>query len=181
MEAGLALLSSFSSFPSSSCYPHPHQRNPTLLCTFRTITSNWRKDKNSLATQGLLFDIAWSRRLGFVYGLYPTYIVDELLSLLGNIFEGQIDSRIVAKIAAARLGLSSKRVVMREGEMVRQGTRWTAVPQARVPRRLDEMRRDETRKHAREKKKHNKIDTQESYIVPSLKGGSLNTFWVPAR
>src|SRR5229473_1939563 len=34
MEAGLALLSSFSSFPSSSYYPHRHQTNPTLLCTW---------------------------------------------------------------------------------------------------------------------------------------------------
>src|SRR5258707_2815641 len=34
MEAGLALLASFSSFPSSSCYPHRHERNPTLLCTW---------------------------------------------------------------------------------------------------------------------------------------------------
>src|SRR5258707_8255379 len=33
MEVGLALLSSFSSLPSSSYCPHRRQRNPTLHCT----------------------------------------------------------------------------------------------------------------------------------------------------
>ena len=87
-QSGIHLMQLLS--PSSSNESH------SALCmgTFRAITSNWRKHKNSLATQRRLLDIPWRHRWGFVYGFYPTYIVEEFFSLLGNIFEGQMDSRI---------------------------------------------------------------------------------------
>jgi hypothetical protein len=56
--------------------------------TFRAITSDWGKHKDSLETQNLLLDIAMSRRWEFG-AVYPAYIVDEFLLLLGNVFEGQ--------------------------------------------------------------------------------------------
>ena len=62
--------------------------------TFRAITSDWNKHKHSLGTQKLLLDIAWSRRGEFSHNEYPTYIVDEFISLLGNIFEGQTGPHI---------------------------------------------------------------------------------------
>ena len=61
--------------------------------TFRAITSNWSKHKNSFGTQNLLLDIAMSRRREFDEN-YPAYIADEFLSLLGNIVEGQTGSHI---------------------------------------------------------------------------------------
>src|SRR6266566_4121858 len=60
--------------------------------TFRAITSDWSKHKDSAATQKLLLDIAMSRdEFGWQY---PAYIVDEFLLLLGNIFEGQTGPHI---------------------------------------------------------------------------------------
>jgi hypothetical protein len=56
--------------------------------TFRAITSDWGKHKHSPGTQNLLLGIAMSRRWQFG-AVYPAYIVDEFLLLLGNIFEGQ--------------------------------------------------------------------------------------------
>jgi hypothetical protein len=61
--------------------------------TFRAITSDWSKHKVSLGTQTVFLDIAWTRREEFVER-YPTYIVDEFLLLLGNIFEGQAGPHI---------------------------------------------------------------------------------------
>ncbi len=62
--------------------------------TFRAIISDWSKHKHSLGTQKLLLNIAQSYVWPYSYGLYPTYIIDEFFSLLGNIFEGQTDSCI---------------------------------------------------------------------------------------
>jgi hypothetical protein len=61
--------------------------------TFRAVTSDWRKHKHSLGTQKFLLNIAVSRRNEFAY-IYPAYIVDEFLLLLGNIFEGQTGPHI---------------------------------------------------------------------------------------
>jgi Family of unknown function (DUF6535) len=61
--------------------------------TFRAITSDWSKHKHSLGTQKLLLDIAMSRRDEFDL-IYPAYIVDEFLLLLGNIFKGQTGPHI---------------------------------------------------------------------------------------
>src|SRR5258708_17914011 len=62
--------------------------------TFRAITSDWSKHKHSPGAQKLFLDIAWSRRWAFIYNNYPTYIIDEFFSLLGNIFEGQTGPHI---------------------------------------------------------------------------------------
>ena len=61
--------------------------------TFQAITSDWSKHKHSVGTQKLLLDIAMSRRWEFDES-YPAYIIDEFLSLLGNIFEGQTSPHI---------------------------------------------------------------------------------------
>ena len=61
---------------------------------FRAITSDWSKHEHSPGTQKLLLNIAWSRRKAFVYNKYPTYIVDEYFSFLGNIFEGSTGPHI---------------------------------------------------------------------------------------
>ncbi len=60
---------------------------------FRAITSGWSKCKHLHGTQKLLLDIAWSRRLDFSR-YYPAYIVDDFISLLGNILEGQTGPHI---------------------------------------------------------------------------------------
>jgi hypothetical protein len=61
--------------------------------TFRAITSDWKKYKNSIGTQKLLLDIALSRSVDF-QSIYPLYVADEFLGLLGNVFEGQTGSHI---------------------------------------------------------------------------------------
>jgi hypothetical protein len=61
--------------------------------TFRVITSDRSDHKHSLGTQKLLLAIAVSRIDEFSYR-YPDYIVDEFLSLLNNIFEGQTGPHI---------------------------------------------------------------------------------------
>jgi hypothetical protein len=61
--------------------------------TFRAITSDWSEHKHSLGTQNLLLDIAISRHQEFD-DHYPAYIVDEFLSLLANVFEGQTGPHI---------------------------------------------------------------------------------------
>ncbi len=58
------------------------------MATFKAITSDRGEDKRSLGTLNFLLHIAWSRRREFK-GSYPTCIVDEFFSLLGDIFEGQ--------------------------------------------------------------------------------------------
>jgi hypothetical protein len=60
---------------------------------FQAIMSDWNKHKHSLETQKLLLGIAMSRHKEFDVHC-PAYIVDELLSLLGNIFEGQTGPHI---------------------------------------------------------------------------------------
>jgi hypothetical protein len=66
--------------------------------TFRAITSDWSKHKDSLGTQKLLLNIAISRLEEFNED-YPAYIVEEFLVLLHNIFEGQAGSHIDEAIA----------------------------------------------------------------------------------
>jgi hypothetical protein len=60
--------------------------------TFRIITSDWCKHKDSVATQRFLLNIAMSR--WEFDGPYPAYIVDEFLLLLSNIFKGQTGPHI---------------------------------------------------------------------------------------
>jgi len=61
--------------------------------TFRAITSDWSKHKDSLATKILLLEIAMSRCQEFGVP-YPPYIVHEFLILLDNIFKGQTGPHI---------------------------------------------------------------------------------------
>ena len=60
--------------------------------TFRAITSNWKKSKNSAGTQRILLDLLCDlviRRRGvFSDFSYPSYIVDMLLELVKNMIEG---------------------------------------------------------------------------------------------
>ena len=63
------------------------------LGTFRAITRDWRRHKNSVGTQKLLLNVALSHSVDF-QSIYPLYIADEFLELLGNIFEGQTGSHI---------------------------------------------------------------------------------------
>jgi hypothetical protein len=71
-----------------STSPSNESHSALFTGTFRAITSDWSKHKDSLETQNLLLDIAMSRRRQFG-AVYPAYIVDEFLLLLGNVFEGQ--------------------------------------------------------------------------------------------
>jgi hypothetical protein len=73
--------------------PSKESHSALYTGTFRAITSDWSKHKDSLGTQKLLLDIAVSRREEFDRH-YPAYIVDEFLLLLGNIFEGQTGPHI---------------------------------------------------------------------------------------
>jgi hypothetical protein len=57
--------------------------------TFRAITSYWSTHKDSQGTRKLLLDIALSHSYDFQDGIFPGYIVDEFLKLLGNVFKGQ--------------------------------------------------------------------------------------------
>ena len=61
--------------------------------TFRALTCDWKMHKNSIGTQKLLLDIALSRSVDF-QSIYPLYVADEFLGLLGNVFEGQTGSHI---------------------------------------------------------------------------------------
>ena len=60
--------------------------------TFKVITSNWEKSKNSVGTQrvllDLLCDLVIRSRGMFSDFYYPLYVVDMLLDLVGKIVEG---------------------------------------------------------------------------------------------
>jgi len=73
----------------------PNESHPALyIGTFRAITSDWRKYKDSLATQKLLLDMLVPYRSSIYVVRYPAYIVDEFLVLLGNILQGQTGPHI---------------------------------------------------------------------------------------
>lgn len=57
--------------------------------TFRFITSDWSKYKDSVGTQKILLDIVVTRGWEFDLGRYPSFIANEFLVLLGKFFEGQ--------------------------------------------------------------------------------------------
>jgi hypothetical protein len=86
----LALLQLLSTSPSKESH------SALYTGTLRAITSDWSKHKDSLGTQKLLLDIAFTAvtRQGLFEAHYPAYFVDEFLSLLGNIFEGQTGPHI---------------------------------------------------------------------------------------
>jgi hypothetical protein len=78
-----------------STSPSKESHSALYTGTFRAITFDWNKHKDSLGTQKLLLIIAWTRRREFVEG-YPAYIVDEFFLLLDNILEGQTGPHIDA-------------------------------------------------------------------------------------
>ena len=58
--------------------------------TFRAITFDWGKYKDSLGTQKTLLDIVVTRGREFdLSGRYPAFLANEFLVLLGKVFEGQ--------------------------------------------------------------------------------------------
>jgi len=61
--------------------------------TFRAITSDWSEYKHSLGTQKLLLNMVMPRGL-VTDSDYPDYIVDEFMTLLGNILKGQTGPHI---------------------------------------------------------------------------------------
>jgi len=69
-------------------------RSSLYIYTFRNITSQWRWYKDSLGTQKLLLDMVTSPHCIISNFDYPDYITDELLVLLGNVFEGQTGPHI---------------------------------------------------------------------------------------
>jgi len=77
-----------------STSPSKESRSSLYIYTFRNITSQWRWYKDSLGTQNLLLDMVASRHCIISSFDYPAYITDELLVLLGNIFEGQTGPHI---------------------------------------------------------------------------------------
>jgi len=65
-----------------------------FIGTFRAITSDWSKYKNSLPTQRLLLDLV-APTDGIVSSFdFPAYIRHEFLVLLGNVFAGQTGPHI---------------------------------------------------------------------------------------
>jgi hypothetical protein len=82
------------------------------IATFRVITSDWRDYRHSLGTQKILLNAVASEQ-GIVHRFdYPTYITDELLVLLGNVFEGQTGPHI--ENAMQQLSRPDERFVMQE-------------------------------------------------------------------
>ena len=80
--------------------------------TFRVITSDWGEYKHSLGTQKILLDAVASNQ-GIVHRFnYPTYITDELLSLLDRFLEGQTGPHI--ENAVQQLSLPDNRPGMQE-------------------------------------------------------------------
>ena len=76
-----------------STSPSKESHSALYKGTFRAITSDWDMHKHLLGTQKLFLDVAMTRAEEFDED-YPTYIVDEFLLLLGNIFEGQTGPHI---------------------------------------------------------------------------------------
>lgn len=73
---------------STSSSPESH--STLYMGTFRAITSDWSKYKDSLGTQKILLDIVVTRGWEFdLPGRYPAFIANEFLVLLAKVFEGQ--------------------------------------------------------------------------------------------
>jgi len=95
---------------SASVTWDPH--SALYIATFRIITSDWNEYKHSLGTQKLLLDAVASNQ-GIVHQFnYPTYITDELLSLLDRFLEGQTGPHI--EDAVKQLSLPDSRPGMQE-------------------------------------------------------------------
>ncbi|KAH9009620.1 hypothetical protein EDB84DRAFT_1571104 [Lactarius hengduanensis] len=66
--------------------------------TFRAVTSNWRQHKHSIGTQRVILNVVCDMAIldrGILSDtVFPRYITDKLLVLLGNVVEGQSGSHI---------------------------------------------------------------------------------------
>ena len=73
-----------------STYSSPESHSMLYVGTFRAITSDWSKYKDSPGTQKILLDIVVTHGWKFdLPGRYPAFIAKEFLVLLGKVFEGQ--------------------------------------------------------------------------------------------
>ena len=76
----------------SSASLTPKSEEMLYLGTFKVITSGWMDSRDSFGTQGILLDLVCDlvveARGPFSDFPYPTYIVDELLKLVGKIVDG---------------------------------------------------------------------------------------------
>jgi len=91
---GFAVELFFITFKELDRYSSKEPNSSLYIGTFRTVTSDWGKQKHSLGTQKLLLDMIIP-----VHGIishfdYPAYIVNEFLVLLCNILEGQTGPHI---------------------------------------------------------------------------------------
>jgi hypothetical protein len=77
----------------------PQDSHPALyIATFRVITSDWSEYRHSLGTQKILLDAVASNQ-GIVHRFdLPTYITDELLSLLERFLEGHTGPHIESAV-----------------------------------------------------------------------------------
>ena len=87
-----------------------------FIGTFRAITSDWERRRESFGTQQVLLnlvcDLAAQDRGIFSGYAYPSYITNELLVLLGNMLEGEQGPHIdkaIRELRAARLWLHGER------------------------------------------------------------------------
>jgi len=95
-----------------SASPPQDSSSALYIGTFRVITSDWGEYKHSLGTQKILLDAVASNQ-GIVHRFnYPTYITDELLSLLDRFLEGQTGPHI--ENAVQQLSLPDNRPEMQE-------------------------------------------------------------------
>jgi len=77
-----------------STYSTEKSHSALYIGTFRAITFDWSKYKDSLGTQKLLLDMIASDNGIFSNFDYPTYIRHEFLILLENVFAGQTGPHI---------------------------------------------------------------------------------------
>ena len=95
-----------------SASPSQDSHSALYITTFRVITSDWREYRHSLGTQKILLDAVASNQ-GIVHQFnYPTYITDELLSLLDRFLEGQTGPHI--RNAVQQLSLPNNRPRIQE-------------------------------------------------------------------
>ncbi|KAF8489960.1 hypothetical protein F5888DRAFT_1743308 [Russula emetica] len=101
---------------STSSSPESH--STLYMGTFRAITSDWSKYKDSLGTQKILLDIVVTRGWEFdLPGRYPAFIPNEFLVLLGKVFEGQtglhIDEAVQRLSSLSKFQAKALRVITR--------------------------------------------------------------------
>ena len=107
----------------------PDAHSSLTIGTFRNISSNWKQHKHSIGTQRVILNLVCDIAIpghGLLSDLgFPSYITDELLKLLENMFEGQSGSHIdeaIQELEAARLEVA----VEEQGHTV-TCQRWTEI------------------------------------------------------